>query len=74
MENISGTSPRGKILISLFLPCSENAVFDDQLNCPKPALGKTEVFESPVLSTPSLGASNSGAARAQREKPVSGSV
>lgn len=42
------------MLIGLFLPCSEYALFDGQLNCRRPALGKTGVFESLVLTTPGL--------------------
>lgn len=49
-----GTSPLEKILIGLFLPCSEYALFDGQLNCRRPAFGKTGVFESLVLTTPGL--------------------
>ncbi len=54
VKNSKRDQPSGKNLIGPFLPCSEYALFDDQLNCPRPALGKTEIFESPVLTTPSL--------------------
>lgn len=54
VENSKRDQPSGKNLIGPFLPCSEYALFDGQLNCPRPALGKTEIFESPVLTTPSL--------------------
>lgn len=53
-KNSKRDQPSGKNLIGPFLPCSECALFDGQLNCPRPALGKIEVFESPVLTTPSL--------------------
>lgn len=54
MENSKRHQPSGKNLIGPFLLCSECALFDGQLNCPRLALGKTEIFESPVLTTPSL--------------------
>lgn len=47
MEKSKGDQPSGKNLIGLFLPCPEYALFDGQLNCPRPALGETEIFLKP---------------------------
>lgn len=53
MENKD--QPLVKDLIGPLLPCSESVLFDGQSDCPRPAVGNIEMFESPAPTSPPQG-------------------